>query len=290
MNILKEIDAWGTYKMKKRIFSAILLWTILLVTLVCFGPYGCLMLLILASVFTQFEFYKLLQLSGYEPNIELGIICGLIMQISCIKTRMTIEDFLVLTIVMLSFFSCFKHSIKFIQNSLISTILGVIYVPFMLTFPIKFVLEYKIIYEIPYLNSLATIFLIIAISKFSDVGGLLAGHKFGKTKLAPVFSPNKTIEGLIGSVIFSILVGVLGFISFNKYLVPNLNIMNVIIASIILSIVALLGDLIESTMKRLAQVKDSGSLIPGIGGMFDLTDSLLLSIPVGIIIIKYITN
>lgn len=106
----------------------------------------------------------------------------------------------------------------------------------------------------------------------TDSGAYFIGKKFGKNKLFERISPKKTIEGSVGGVLSAILV------SFIFYLTTTLfsNISEAIFLAILISIVGQLGDLIESAIKRHFQVKDSGQLLPGHGGVFDRFDSLIL--------------
>ncbi|MFZ5943673.1 MAG: phosphatidate cytidylyltransferase [Bacillota bacterium] len=109
----------------------------------------------------------------------------------------------------------------------------------------------------------------------TDTGAYFGGRFFGKRKLSPQISPNKTIEGAIGGLLFSILVGVV----FNRlFSLFPLDFM--IITTVILSVCGQLGDLIESGIKRQTGVKDSGNIIPGHGGVLDRFDSTILAVPV----------
>lgn len=108
----------------------------------------------------------------------------------------------------------------------------------------------------------------------TDIGAYLVGRQFGKNKLAPSVSPNKTVEGSLGGVVLAMLIGVI-YVHFFK---PNLgNTHHVWLLSIILSVVGQLGDLVESAIKRHYGVKDSGKLLPGHGGVLDRFDSLLFA-------------
>ncbi|MDR3274153.1 MAG: phosphatidate cytidylyltransferase [Puniceicoccales bacterium] len=271
--------------MKKRILSTAVLWAMLIVALMCFKTRGCWVLLIVASALTQYEFYKLLQRAEYKPLTPLGIVCGIAMQV---QRSLNPSESLVVVAVIIACCAFAKRSMRVVRESLLPTILGVMYVPFMFMFSIIFADEMQTLHKILPDTSLCTLLLLIAVIKFSDVGGMCFGSMFGRHKLAPDFSPNKTLEGLIGGVIASIAVGLVIFFPFKNFLIPSLTLRHVILLSGILSIIAVLGDLVESTIKRMAGVKDSGNIVPGIGGMFDLTDSLILALPIGIFYIKYI--
>ncbi|MDR0595706.1 MAG: phosphatidate cytidylyltransferase [Puniceicoccales bacterium] len=279
--------------MKQRILSTATLWAILIVALTCFGTRGCLALIVMASMLTQYEFYKLLQLAGHKPAMAIGLLCGIAMQAQyglpqCFFKANPSEALVVVVIIIIAYMFA-RRSIKVVRESLLPTLLGVAYVPFMLTFPLAFVGDMQASRDVLPVTSLHTLLWLVAIIKFSDVGGMLFGCAFGKHKLAPDFSPNKTVEGLIGGIIASITVGLITFFIFRNFLIPSITLRHTILLSGFLSLVAVLGDLVESIIKRIAEVKDSGNIVPGIGGMFDLTDSLILALPMGVLYLKYIS-
>ena len=106
-----------------------------------------------------------------------------------------------------------------------------------------------------------------------DTGAYFSGLFWGEKKLSPNISPNKTIEGAIGGLIMCLLVVILYSIIFNLFSIY------IIILDLFLGPAAVLGDLFESALKRDLQVKDSGDIIPGHGGILDRFDSLLFSMP-----------
>lgn len=117
-------------------------------------------------------------------------------------------------------------------------------------------------------------FLTILLVWASDTGAYFSGRKFGRHLLAPQVSPKKTMEGSFGGLLFSIVMGV-GF----WQLVGGAHLITYIILGIIIGTSGQIGDLFESALKRSAGVKDSGSLIPGHGGILDRFDSLIFAIP-----------
>jgi CDP-diglyceride synthetase len=108
-----------------------------------------------------------------------------------------------------------------------------------------------------------------------DSGAYFVGRAFGRRKLIPKVSPKKTVEGAIGGLIFSALTGFFFCIYFIKELSPVWG----LILALVIGAAGQVGDLAESALKRTANVKDSGSLLPGHGGMLDRIDSLLFGIP-----------
>lgn len=118
------------------------------------------------------------------------------------------------------------------------------------------------------------LFLVITVWA-GDIFALLSGSLFGRHKLYPKVSPNKTYEGLIGAILGSIIVS----FAFSVLSPLRLGRGLYILIAIGLAFLGQMGDFIESMLKRSAQVKDSGSLIPGHGGMLDRLDSFLFSAP-----------
>ena len=117
------------------------------------------------------------------------------------------------------------------------------------------------------------IYIIFLICIFSDIGGFIFGKTFRGKKLTKI-SPNKTISGMIGSFILSMLVVIYS----QKYF----EITNIIIFTILISFISQIGDLIISYLKRKAQIKDTGNILPGHGGALDRLDGLIFAIPLGL--------
>jgi phosphatidate cytidylyltransferase len=116
----------------------------------------------------------------------------------------------------------------------------------------------------------------LAINWAGDTAAYYAGRAFGKHKLAPIVSPGKSWEGAAASVLGSVLFGVV----YLEYFVKNLSWWQIVILAVAGNIAGQFGDLAESAIKRGAGVKDSGSLLPGHGGMLDRVDSSLFTLPV----------
>ena len=108
----------------------------------------------------------------------------------------------------------------------------------------------------------------------NDTAAFVVGSLFGKHKFIERISPKKTVEGFIGGIVFSVLAAVILSKFFTDYSLAFW-----IGFSIVTALFGTLGDLFESLIKRTYEVKDSGSLIPGHGGILDRIDSLLIAIP-----------
>jgi len=165
------------------------------------------------------------------------------------------------------------------------TMFGLVYVPFMLQFLVRIILL-----NAPHPRTgLVLAIWLIAVSKGCDMGALLVGKAFGRHQMAPNISPKKTWEGAVGGVIFSALLGagIVHGLPGNSYPAHFPTAFTVWMAALIALPVAgltIVSDLVESVIKRRAGAKDSGASIPGIGGMFDLSDSLILAAPVGYVL------
>jgi phosphatidate cytidylyltransferase len=109
----------------------------------------------------------------------------------------------------------------------------------------------------------------------TDIGAYFCGMKFGKNKLAPHISPNKTIEGAIGGIICAVIVAVIYLLVWPM----NYSLLVMLPLTAVFSVVGQMGDLVQSAYKRHYGVKDSGNILPGHGGILDRFDSLLFVFP-----------
>jgi len=116
---------------------------------------------------------------------------------------------------------------------------------------------------------------LLLVTKAGDIGAYLIGSNFGRHKLIPRISPNKSVEGAIGGFIFSIASAIL-----SRYFINWMSMSFIITSGVLIGIFAQLGDLAESLIKRDYEVKDSSVFLPGLGGMLDLIDSVLFTAPI----------
>ena len=131
-------------------------------------------------------------------------------------------------------------------------------------------------------NNLNMLIFLLLICVSTDVGGFVFGKIFGGKRLTKI-SPNKTYSGMIGSFLFSVVFGYLFYYTQKNTLLFNINIFHIIL---ILSLTSQIGDLMISFLKRKAKIKDTGSILPGHGGILDRIDGILLAIPLGIFLIS----
>ena len=274
-----------------RVFSTVILWSIVIGGVVGFGEVGTMWILTVAAVCTQFEIYALLGRLGFAANRISGLATGAFLVPMGYYIEGAGMDALAVGALMMS-----GAAVLFPQaqrgmyvKRLLPTFFGLVYVPFLLHY---FVRILQTSGEIPAGTTMSFgLFFclwLLAVAKFSDIGALLVGKMIGRTKMAPSISPGKTIEGLVGGIAASAGIGALlpwflqnhrpDLVSFEGV---NFDPGSAAILALPVAVAAVIGDLIASVLKRLANIKDSGGAIPGIGGMLDLTDSLILAAPTG---------
>jgi len=121
--------------------------------------------------------------------------------------------------------------------------------------------------------------LVILISVFSDIGGFVFGKIFKGPKLTKI-SPNKTYSGVFGSLVFSLFIGFIYIYYNEQFLIKfSLNYLNLIMIILLISIINQIGDLIISYFKRLKNIKNTGKILPGHGGLLDRIDGIIFTIP-----------
>ena len=257
------------------------MWLIIIGALVVFKIYGGLALILILAGLAQFETYGLLSRMGGEPRVLEGIVAGsvFIFLVAALSMAGSVDSPLavalgiilpiLVTVVML------QTPVHQLARRLFPTMTGFVLVPVCLAF-------FALISTLPSVDSAQGLFLavwVVAVAKFSDVGALLIGSRIGRKPLAPAYSPKKTVEGAIGGVLSSALVGCLLPMIFGSLAPEALSLGICLFLSLLLGVVAIISDLMGSALKRIAGVKDSGSRIPGIGGGLDLVDSLLFTGP-----------
>ncbi|HGE69375.1 TPA: phosphatidate cytidylyltransferase, partial [Candidatus Poribacteria bacterium] len=119
------------------------------------------------------------------------------------------------------------------------------------------------------------IYLLVSIAWSSDIGAYLIGRKLGKHKVIVAISPKKSVEGYIAGLLF----GIGASIGICYWLLPSINLVHAIIIGLLMTIIGQIGDLAESVLKRSANVKDSGKIMPGHGGILDRCDSVIFMTP-----------
>ncbi len=259
--------------LKERVFSAVIAIP-LLIAILYVGKLPFLLLNLLVVGLGMNEYYKLVQARGIKANRSLGIFLGLILVVLTYLNSnnfFVIYGFLIIAFIII----LLKQIIIGIDDSPIlttaTTFFGIFYIAGLFS---HLILLYNLsIADGSYVGRLF-IWLPILATWITDTGAYFTGMNFGKRPLAPKISPNKTIEGAAGGLVLSILLTTV----LSIYL--GFSYVHGILLGAIIAIFAQLGDLCESVFKRDAEIKDSGDLIPGHGGILDRIDSLLFTLPI----------
>lgn len=251
-----------------------------LIGAIVWNKYSVAILFFVVSILGLVEFFKLMEKGGFKPKKTAGGIVGgaiyLIIALFSLTTEVTFAYLLFIfpLLVLLVVLELFRKSEYPVTNFAFS-VMGIVYVviPFaMLNFFAYDDASYYATVEIEgYQYLLLLAFFVIQWS--NDTGAYLTGKAFGKHKLFERISPNKTWEGAIGGGVFALIAG------FIFAYTTESNVLHWLVISLLIVIFGTLGDLTESQIKRSVGVKDSGSILPGHGGILDRFDGVLFSAP-----------
>ncbi len=259
----------GLNKNATRMLTGFIMGTIVMLCII-WGDFALLLLLAFMLFVGSREYVRMLNHKGFYPSLKVIYITEAILAAVVYFKRFDLVA-ITLTICAMSSFMwvLFRGRQPYIAN-VATTLLGMVYCGW---FPLHLIFLRDLSCD-KYDSGLGFVVLMFITILLTDVGCYYVGSKFGKHKLAPVISPNKTIEGSIGGMFFAIIGAmVIGlYIGLEWYLA--------LAAGIICTVFAQIGDLCESLIKRDAGVKDSGTSLPGHGGFLDRTDSFVLTIPI----------
>src|SRR5216110_1039060 len=270
-----------------RFVTTIALWSIAL--LIAFSGHEFLFyaLICVFGLIALWEFYSMLDHRDL-PNFKItGMICGAVMLVGSFyyfakmgpagsyDFELAVLLFFLLTVFGRQMFARLRQDEPL--QTMAYTLFGLLYVLWLFNFITK------IVYLTPrsstgQLTGQFYVLYLIAVTKFSDMGAYLTGSAVGRHLMVPHISGKKTWEGFFGAIVFALLCS-LGLFKLMPGHLSALNWTHATILGLLLGLAAVLGDLAESIIKRSTDVKDSGNLLPGIGGALDLLDSLLFTAP-----------
>ena len=284
----------------RRLISTLILWTVVISALFSsnrlLSDYVFLFIMLFLSGFGIWEFYSLVEKRNLVCFKFWGLLGGLLLMfgtflnltghIGTSGSPARVNDFetsfLILFVLGLCLrqFSSRSNTAGILAIS--TTLFGLMYVPWLLNFIQK-------INFFPGIESNGKFYVLyfILVTKISDTGAYVVGSLIGRHKMIPRISPGKTWEGFAGAVVFSTGAS-LAFAHFFGNKMAGMSFVHATALGVLLSITAVIGDLIESLFKREAGVKDSGGLFPGIGGILDLLDSLLFNAPIMYLYLRHI--
>lgn len=259
----------------KRILTAMVALPILLYTVWSSIPYFFAALAAIAIVIAIHEFYNLAAKVGCKTHDSLGYLAGLATSACFVFGKVGWIVAVVTTLVLLSLTFALTKPDE-LKNALVSvsaTVFGVVYVGLLAGFLIGVRMIPDTGHTMKLAPKLLTLF--FAMVMLTDTGAYYTGRSIGKHKLAPRISPGKTVEGFIGGLVAAMLAGPLCKYTF----FPELDLTHSLLLGALIGLIGPVGDLAESMLKRGAEVKDSGTLLPGHGGMLDRVDSILFCAP-----------
>ena len=240
------------------------------------------------------EFYGLVEKRGLVCFKKFGIVGGLLLMFATFAhfqgwlgrtdSPARVNDFETVLIILFVLGLCVRqfmarHNAAGIV-AISTTLFGLMYVPWLLNFIQK-------IHFFRGVDGKFYIFYFIVVTKFSDCGAYVVGSLIGKHKMIPRISPGKTWEGFAGALAVSTCTSVLFALLAGDRL-RGMTALHAVILGIALAVAAVVGDLIESLLKREAGLKDSGKWFPGIGGILDLLDSLLFNAPLMYLYLRHV--
>jgi phosphatidate cytidylyltransferase len=282
----------------RRFGSTVVLWSVALGIILNGYEIGFYFLIGTLAMLGLWEYYTMLDHKKL-PNFKvIGLICGAVFLIGSFYTFSRVGplhsyDFEVATLL---FFLLVVFARQMFQQTrdispletMAYTLFGLFYVIWMFTFVTK------IVYVLPrdatgHVTGHMYVLFLILVTKFSDMGAYLTGSLIGKHLLVPHISPKKTWEGFFGALAFS-TGGACGMLALMPQQLHYFHQRDAVILGLVLGFAAIIGDLGESIIKRSCEVKDSGTLLPGIGGALDLIDSILFTAPLLFFYLRFVLD
>jgi phosphatidate cytidylyltransferase len=224
---------------------------------------------VLAAVFIGLlEFYRMSLPATRSLERSLALAFGVLFAGHiCLQKPHNALLVLCLTVLLLAVVYLFRYrDLEVVIPHLSMTVFGLLYVPFLLA-------HLSLLRNLEYGQQ--WVFLALVVAMAGDSAAYFVGSAIGKKKLYPAISPNKSVEGAIGGLAGSVV----GAFIFKFMFLSHVDNWVILVMAICLSALGQLGDLFESMLKRSFKVKDSGTIIPGHGGMLDRLDSLLFVFP-----------
>ena len=275
--------------LKKRVIVGLIgipliIWLIIHGGLLFYIPFTLVTLIALT------ELYALYAAKGFRPNKSIGIIIGFFWMLCTAYYESIPAHFYILllsiavlaTLISELIISYNKHE-SVPSATVAATLGGIIYVPVLMSslFLLRNISSGTFPHVMSFFDSTtlepgALIVLLVFVGVWtSDSFAYFGGMLFGKTPLMPHVSPKKTVEGAIIGFICSVMC----MMTFSYFLMPKFPLHIMLIGCLLLAIVAPIGDLVESLLKRDAHIKDSSGILPGHGGLFDRFDSFIFAAP-----------
>ncbi len=283
----------------ERLFSTLLLWGAVTATFMSNSPWAFMGLIILLGLAASREFFAMSKKAGFPCQNCWGLLLSVVYLLGvgyllakdgedALSVLGSIDGAAIAFVALSAFILQLRKPIDG-EKALISvssTVFGFIYIAFLFSFMGRLLF-------VPEGAGVTGSWLVIwcvAVTKFTDMGAYITGSLIGKNKMIPHISPGKTWAGFVGALFWAQLAGC----GLYALLPTELAILggwhHVIVLGVLLALLAVVGDLAESIVKRCLASKDSGQTLPGIGGALDLIDSLCFTAPVLYFYILWVIN
>ena len=250
--------------------SAVLIGLIIFSLFGVRGPFLFSLLTIFFIALALAEFFELFKKNGIPVSSLFGMLMGVfipwVVYMEFGVTQSGEILFLVLGCLFLFILKFFRNTAQSLVGISL-TLLGILYISWFLSFLIK-------IRFLP--DGAVWVGYLLAVTKAADIGAYVVGTPLGKHALIPHISPKKSVEGLAGGLLASVLTAYF----LGRYLPLQFHPAHVLLQGLLIGTVGQIGDLSESMMKRFCGAKDSGKLLPGMGGVLDAVDSVLFTAPI----------
>ncbi|MCP4007292.1 MAG: phosphatidate cytidylyltransferase [bacterium] len=285
-----EKPRWSPSNLTKRIFTAIML--IPPVLWVCYtGGLPYLAVVIAFSVLGINEFYGFISAKGATPHRLPGLISAAALPVIVyFGNEFMAISFMTAIFLTVMIMQLTKAEVHEAIASVSATFFGVFYVGWLLSYAVsvRFIADdLSLRSGLEFDPRIGFFFMVFCLTAAvgSDTAAYFVGRKFGRHKLAPEISPNKTIEGAIGGILLGgVAAGLACKFIFDTFideaLAADFSYIAAGLFGVAIAAVSIIGDLVESVLKRDADLKDAGGLLPGVGGVLDRIDSALVAIPV----------
>lgn len=263
-----------------RALSAVVALVILFLVLYYGNETGIYILCLFTVVRGAFEAARLLFSNNYPKFVKrlfVFITTALFLLITQEQTKYIANFALISSFVVVAVFGVLLHKsfrdLDQIQTFVAKNCMGIVYICY---------LPATVVWMSQTNNGMEWFLCLLAVVFAGDIGAYLFGVTMGKTKIAPELSPKKSVQGAIGGLWFSLLVA----LSF-KYFIPSAPFYILAICGLIGGMLGQVGDFFESLIKRVSGVKDSGSIMPGHGGVLDRLDGVLFAAPLFYFVATY---
>jgi phosphatidate cytidylyltransferase len=279
--ILEKRERFSKVSHLKRWITAFIAVPFLVLLISKGGPFLFAVFIGVASIFALWEYFHIV----FDKNdkAELGLIPLLgfctspfIIWAAYINSYKTAWFLIVLNLMISALISLQQSKNNaYVSEIVTKQVMGIIYIPLLIS---------HLVLIRNGIDGIVWIYFLLFIVFIGDTGAFYVGSYLGRHKLSPIISPNKTIEGALGGIAANLGIGAL----FKYFFLPRLPWGLSLLFFLTIGVVGQVGDLFESKLKRDSNIKDSGSLLPGHGGVLDRIDALLFAAPVAYLFKEYI--